>query len=232
MLGIDAALFALPHVEPSYDDEVRRPRRERRLSYGTVQINYFPMGLSDNPAVSCGVAVGLEGPAVLCEVLDVEDHRPMNQRRRPVRWLEPTKRREILSEEGVDDAAVEECRKSIVKAQKSRIRNLPPLHMIEQMPWFVARSVRRGLRRREITPASGSFFSSLSRALTPTRPSQASGRCRRSRPGGRTRASWASTSRNRPRWPRSRNRPRRGRRRPAAAATTTSASGACRCASA
>lgn len=112
----------------------------RRVTWGDLDVHYFDYGLGDSPAVSCGVAVRL-GAALAARpekarLRDAERHSPP-------RWLEPATRRALLREAGFSEGDIEAARKRIVEDQRRRIQSLPPLHYLEQLPWFVARSVRR-----------------------------------------------------------------------------------------
>ena len=101
-LGIAPGPALCPALRLSEAFEERGDENDRRrVSYGTASIHYFPVAPSDNPAVSSGVGVAIAGAAELCEVVEVEDHRPLGARRRPVRWLEPARRRAMLAAEGV-----------------------------------------------------------------------------------------------------------------------------------
>ena len=139
----------------------------RVVRFGTCSIRYHSLCVSDNPAVSCGVAVapGAHCPAI-DEVVSVEDHRPLNRRRRPPRWIDPVRRRELLAAEGFSPEAIEAARRTIVGIQRGRIQSLPPLHMLDQLPWFVARSVRRRLRRRISSFSSLASLASSASATT------------------------------------------------------------------
>ena len=117
----------------------------RRVTWGDLDVHYFDYGLGDSPAVSCGVAVRL-GAALAARpekarLRDAERHSPP-------RWLEPATRRALLREAGFSEGDIEAARKRIVEDQRRRIQSLPPLHYLEQLPWFVARSVRRKIRKR------------------------------------------------------------------------------------
>ena len=120
----------------------------RRVTWGDVAVHYFDYGLGDSPAVSCGVAVRL-GAALYT--------RPERGRLRdagrhaPPRWLDPARRRALLRAAGVSDRDVEAARKRIVDDQRKRIQSLPPLNFLEQLPWFMARSVRRKIRKKLAT---------------------------------------------------------------------------------
>ena len=93
-LGIAPGPALCPALRLSEAFEERGDGHDRRrVSYGTASIHYFPVAPSDNPAVSSGIGVAIAGAAELCEVVEVEDHRPLGARRRPVRWLEPARRR-------------------------------------------------------------------------------------------------------------------------------------------
>ncbi|KAH8061406.1 hypothetical protein JL722_4023 [Aureococcus anophagefferens] len=84
-LGIAPGPALCPALRLSEAFEERGDGNDRRrVSYGTASIHYFPVAPSDNPAVSSGVGVALAGAAELCEVVEVEDHRPLGARRRPV----------------------------------------------------------------------------------------------------------------------------------------------------
>ena len=105
-LGIAPGPALCPALRLSEAFEERGDGHDRRrVSYGTASIHYFPVAPSDNPAVSSGVGVAIAGAAELCEVVEVEDHRPLGARRRPVRWLEPARRRAMLAAEGVREPA-------------------------------------------------------------------------------------------------------------------------------
>ncbi|KAH8095220.1 hypothetical protein JL720_2503 [Aureococcus anophagefferens] len=135
-LGIAPGPALCPALRLSEAFEERGDGNDRRrVSYGTASIHYFPVAPSDNPAVSSGVGVALAGAAELCEVVEVEDHRPLGARRRPV---------------GEDE--IEACRDSIARAQRDRLLSLPPLHAIEQMPWLLARALRPEARRSQRHP--------------------------------------------------------------------------------
>ena len=117
----------------------------RRVTWGDLDVHYFDYGLGDSPAVSCGVAVRL-GAALAARpekarLRDAERHSPP-------RWLEPATRRALLREAGFSEGDIEAARKRIVEDQRRRIQSLPPLHYLEQLPWFVARSVRRKIKRQ------------------------------------------------------------------------------------
>ena len=117
----------------------------RRVTWGDLDVHYFDYGLGDSPAVSRGVAVRL-GAALAARpekarLRDAERHSPP-------RWLEPATRRALLREAGFSEGDIEAARKRIVEDQRRRIQSLPPLHYLEQLPWFVARSVRRKIRKR------------------------------------------------------------------------------------
>ena len=105
-LGIAPGPALCPALRLSEAFEERGDGHDRRrVSYGTASIHYFPVAPSDNPAVSSGIGVAIGGAAELCEVVEVEDHRPLGARRRPVRWLEPARRRAMLAAEGVREPA-------------------------------------------------------------------------------------------------------------------------------
>ena len=105
-LGIAPGPALCPALRLSEAFEERGDGNDRRrVSYGTASIHYFPVTPSDNPAVSSGIGVAIGGAAELCEVVEVEDHRPLGARRRPVRWLEPARRRAMLAAEGVREPA-------------------------------------------------------------------------------------------------------------------------------
>mmetsp|Transcript_7979 Transcript_7979/g.23640 ORF Transcript_7979/g.23640 Transcript_7979/m.23640 type:complete len:243 (+) Transcript_7979:128-856(+) len=136
-------------------------RRRHRVSFSSATIHYFPMCLSENPSVRSGVALGMGGPEACRVVVDVDEHMPLRARpRRPCPWIHPEKRREILAAEGVDAAEIEASRKKVRAAQLERIKSLPPLYQLEKLPWFVARSVRRKLRRTFSSSSLRSFGSS------------------------------------------------------------------------
>lgn len=126
-------------------DETRSVRRcEKKVQFFQVHERFHAITLSDNPAVSSGVSVGL-GWEVLCEkTTAVDDH----VRKQRTRWLDPKKRREMLYDSGLSKDEVEAMRDVIVAAQRDRLTSLPPLNMLEKLPWFVARSVRRTFRRK------------------------------------------------------------------------------------
>jgi hypothetical protein len=120
----------------------------RRVTWGDVAVHYFDYGLGDSPAVSCGVAVrlgaALHGRPERGRLRDAGRHAPP-------RWLDPARRRALLRAAGVSDRDVEAARKRIVDDQRKRIQSLPPLNFLEQLPWFVARSVRRKIRKKLAT---------------------------------------------------------------------------------
>ena len=52
-----------------------------------------------------------------------------------------------MAAEGISPEAIEASRKLVRAAQLERIKSLPPLYQLEKLPWFMARSLRRKLRR-------------------------------------------------------------------------------------
>ena len=117
----------------------------RRVTWGDLDVHYFDYGLGDSPAVSCGVAVRL-GAALAArpEKARLRDA----ERPSPPRWLEPATRRALLREAGFSEGDIEAARQRIVEDQRRRIQSLPQLHYLAQLPWCVARSVRRKIRKR------------------------------------------------------------------------------------
>jgi len=139
-------------VNPQSDwaDDALMATKGRRAAFGEVSIHIFPMAIADNPAVRSGVALGLGRKETCCIVQSIDEHQPLRPRfypRRPVPWIHPERRREILAEEGVTPEAIEASRKLVRAAQLERIKSLPPIYALEKIPWFMARSFRRKLRR-------------------------------------------------------------------------------------
>mmetsp|Transcript_33237 Transcript_33237/g.106104 ORF Transcript_33237/g.106104 Transcript_33237/m.106104 type:complete len:228 (-) Transcript_33237:532-1215(-) len=121
-----------------------RKRGEKRLRFGLVHERRYAIGLALNPAVSSGVSVGLSWDIVSERTLPLSESRRWSCR---PQWLPPVVRREMLYRAGYTFQEVEAMRDSIVRTQKDRIKSLPPVCLLEQAPWFVARGVRRTLRR-------------------------------------------------------------------------------------
>lgn len=113
----------------------------RRVCFGACTVRYYAIDVSDNPGVSSGVPVGLGWELLGEEYVDLSNKRSC------VRWLDPKKRREMLYDAGYASAEVEAMRDNVVAAQRDRLRSLTSLRMAQQLPWFVARSVRRTVRR-------------------------------------------------------------------------------------
>ena len=104
-------------------------RSAGRVAFGDVSIHVFPMAIADNPAVRSGVALGLGREEVCCIVKSVDEHQPLRPRfypRRPVPWIHPERRRDILAAEGITPEAIEASRKLVRAAQLERIKSLPP----------------------------------------------------------------------------------------------------------
>mmetsp|Transcript_27980 Transcript_27980/g.83862 ORF Transcript_27980/g.83862 Transcript_27980/m.83862 type:complete len:314 (-) Transcript_27980:41-982(-) len=142
----------------------RDARSERRVHFRSVDVVYFDLALGDNPAVRRGVPIALGPTAVLRVVLDVDEHQPLDKRPRYPRWIHPEKRRQWLAAEGVTREEIEAARRKVKAAQLDRIRSLPPLQKLEQLPWFVARGVRRKLRRMGSFSSMASWGSSTNLA--------------------------------------------------------------------
>lgn len=139
-----------PAQRSEHIDDALMATKRRRVAFGDVSIHVFPMAIADNPAVRSGVALGLGREEVCCIVKSVDEHQPLRPRfypRRPVPWIHPERRREILAAEGITPEAIEASRKLVRAAQLERIKSLPPLYQLEKLPWFMARSLRRKLRR-------------------------------------------------------------------------------------
>ena len=139
-----------PAQRSEHIDDALMATKRRRVAFGDVSIHVFPMAIADNPAVRSGVALGLGREEVCCIVKSVDEHQPLRPRfypRRPVPWIHPERRREILAAEGISPEAIEASRKLVRAAQLERIKSLPPLYQLEKLPWFMARSLRRKLRR-------------------------------------------------------------------------------------
>ena len=93
-----------PAQRSEHIDDALMATKRRRVAFGDVSINVFPMAIADNPAVRSGVALGLGREEVCCIVKSVDEHQPLRPRfypRRPVPWIHPERRREILAAEGI-----------------------------------------------------------------------------------------------------------------------------------
>mmetsp|Transcript_19988 Transcript_19988/g.61841 ORF Transcript_19988/g.61841 Transcript_19988/m.61841 type:complete len:235 (-) Transcript_19988:379-1083(-) len=117
-------------------------KKKKQLRFGYVHERRHAIGPSPNPAVSSGVSVGLTWEVVSERTVAVNEYRA-----RHPQWLPPVTRREMLYRAGYTEKEVEAVRDVIVRAQRDRIRSLPPLSLVEQAPWFLARGVRRSFRR-------------------------------------------------------------------------------------
>ena len=119
-----------PAQRSEHIDDALMATKRRRVAFGDVSIHVFPMAIADNPAVRSGVALGLGREEVCCIVKSVDEHQPLRPRfypRRPVPWIHPERRREILAAEGISPEAIEASRKLVRAAQLERIKSLPPL---------------------------------------------------------------------------------------------------------
>ena len=120
--------------------------RKKQLRFGVVQERRYAIGISCNPAVSSGVPVGLSWEVLSERTFLINEYRPRWYTSRP-NWLPPVVRREMLYKAGYSEHEVEAVRDVIVATQRDRITSLPPLSLLEQAPWFLARGVRRTIRR-------------------------------------------------------------------------------------
>ena len=118
--------------------------KKKKLRFGLVHERRYLIGLSENPAVSSGVSVGLSWECVSERTVPVCEYR---RSPRAPRWLPPVLRREMLYRAGYTFKQVEAMRDLIVATQRDRIKSLPPLCLLEQAPWFACRGVRRSFLR-------------------------------------------------------------------------------------
>lgn len=140
-------------VLPAKSNTKRQPQAMKCVSFARVHIRYHAIGVSDNPAVSSGVPIGLCWDVLDEQQFHIDDHWTPRQRVQRPRWLDPKRRREMLYEAGCSPAEVEAARDAVVAAQRDRLTSLPPMNMLEKLPWFVARSVRRTFRRKLMAPS-------------------------------------------------------------------------------